>query len=171
MEQERSQMNPKDQWDLSTLYENDEAFEQDLARMDADTDAVVAFEGKLRDAETIAKFYQAMTALQRRMNNLLTYAMLRQSEDTRAPKAQELMAKGMNKAVLAESRCAFAEPEILALSEEKLKEIAEAKELVPYRFLFQELLDEKPHVLSAEAEQLLAGFPRFWKLRKPLRTV
>ena len=158
MEQERYQMNPKDQWDLSTLYENDEAFEQDLARMDADTDAVVAFEGKLRDAETIAKFYQAMTALQRRMNNLLTYAMLRQSEDTRAPKAQELMAKGMNKAVLAESRCSFAEPEILALSEEKLKEIAEAKELVPYRFLFQELLDEKPHVLSAEAEQLLAGF-------------
>ena len=43
MEQERSQMNPKDQWDLSTLYENDEAFEQDLARMDADTNAVVAF--------------------------------------------------------------------------------------------------------------------------------
>ena len=45
MEQERSQMNPKDQWDLSTLYENDEAFEQDLARMDADTDAVVALRG------------------------------------------------------------------------------------------------------------------------------
>lgn len=101
MEQERSQMDPRDQWDLSTLYENDEAFEQDLAGMDADTDAVAAFEGKLRDAETIAQFYRAMTALQRRMNNLLTYAMLRQSEDTRAPKAQELMAKGMNKAVLA----------------------------------------------------------------------
>lgn len=158
MEQERSQMDPRDQWDLSTLYENDEAFEQDLAGMDADTDAVAAFEGKLRDAETIAQFYQALTALQRRMNNLLTYAMLRQSEDTRAPKAQELMAKGMNKAVLAESRCSFAEPEILALPEEKLKEIAKARELQPYRFLLQELLDEKPHVLSAEAEQLLAGF-------------
>ena len=158
MEQERSQMNPKDQWDLSTLYESDEAWEQDLAKLDGDAQAVAAFEGKLKDARTIAAFYQAKTAMERRMNNLLTYAMLRQSEDTRAPKAQELMAKGMNQAVAAESRCSFAEPEILALPKEKLLEITESEEIRPWKFLLQELLDEKPHVLSAEEEKLLAGF-------------
>ena len=158
MEQERSQMNPKDQWDLSTLYESDEAWEQDLAKLDGDAQAVAAFEGKLKDARTIAAFYQAKTAMERRMNNLLTYAMLRQSEDTRAPKAQELMAKGMNQAVAAESRCSFAEPEILALPKEKLLEITETEEIRPWKFLLQELLDEKPHVLSAEEEKLLAGF-------------
>ena len=158
MEQERSQMNPKDQWDLSTLYESDEAWEQDLAKLDGDAQAVAAFEGKLKDARTIAAFYQAKTAMERRMNNLLTYAMLRQSEDTRAPKAQELMAKGMNQAVAAESRCSFAEPEILALPKEELSEIARSEEIKPWSFLLQELLDEKPHVLSAEEEKLLAGF-------------
>ena len=158
MEQERSQMDPRDQWDLSTLYQSDEAWEQDLTKLDTDAKAVAAFAGKLKDAKTIAAFYQAETSLERRMNNLLTYAMLRQSEDTRAPKAQELMAKGMNKAVAAESLCSFAEPEILALPEEELKEIAESEELRPYRFLLQEMIDEKPHVLSAEEEQLLAGF-------------
>ena len=40
MEQERSQMNPKDQWDLSTLYESDEAWEQDLVKWDGDAQAV-----------------------------------------------------------------------------------------------------------------------------------
>ncbi len=158
MDQERSQMDPKDQWDLSTLYQDDKAWEQDLGKLDGDADAVAAFAGKLNDAKMIAAFYRAETTFQRRMNNLLTYAMLRQSEDTRAPKAQELMARGMNKAVAAESRCSFAEPEILALPEEKLKEIAESEELKPYRFLLQELIDEKPHILSAEGEQLLAGF-------------
>ena len=71
MEQERSQMNPKDQWDLSTLYESDEAWEQDLAKLDGDAQAVAAFEGKLKDARTIAAFYQAKTAMERRMKNLL----------------------------------------------------------------------------------------------------
>ena len=158
MEQERNQMDPKDQWDLSTLYQDDEAWEKDLAKLDGDAQAAAKFKGKLVDAKAIAAFYQAETALQRRMNNLLTYAMLRQSEDTRAPKAQELMAKGMSRAVAAESLCSFAEPEILALPEEKLKKIAGAEELKPYRCLRQELIDEKPHILSAEEERLLAGF-------------
>lgn len=157
MEQERAQMDPKDQWDLSSLYADDKAWEEDLARMDEDTEKAASFAGKLKDAESIAAFYEAQTALERRMNNLLTYAMLRESEDTRAPKAKELMAKGMSRAVEAESRCAFAEPEILSLPKETLESIAESEPLRPYRFLFQELLDEKPHVLSREEEELLSG--------------
>ena len=156
--QERSHMDPAYQWDLTTLYADETAWTADLEKVGSDIDAAAAYEGRLNNAADIAGYYAAYAALSRRMDNLLTYAMLRQTEDTRAPQANELWARGMNKAVEADLRCAFAEPEILSLSEEQLKEILDAQEMQPYRFLLQQLLDQKPHVLSAEAEQLLAGF-------------
>ena len=151
-------MDPAYQWDLTTLYADDAAWEADLQMIDADIDAAASHEGKLSSAADIAAFYRDYTALSRRMDNLLTYAMLRQSEDTRAPEANTLWAKGMNRAVDADLRCAYAEPEILSLPADVLLQIRDAEEMAPYRFLLQQLLDEKPHVLSAEAEQLLAGF-------------
>ena len=155
---ERSQMDPACQWDLTTLYENVEAWSADLGRIDADIAAAAAFEGKLNTAENIAGYYEAYTALSRRMDNVLTYAMLRQTEDTRAPETNELWARGMAKAVDADLRCAYAEPEILSLPAGELTAIRDSEVMAPYRFLLQQLIDEKPHVLSAEAEQLLAGF-------------
>ena len=151
-------MDPAYQWDLTTLYADDTAWEADLPTLDTDIDAAASYEGKLNNASDIAAFYRDYAALSRHMDNLLTYAMLRQCEDTRSPEANVLWAKGMGKAVEADQRCAFAEPEILSLPAETLSEILNAEELRPYRFLLQQLIEEKPHVLSAECEQLLAGF-------------
>ena len=52
----------------------------------------------------------------------------------------------------------FAQPEILSLDEETLKAIVKDEKLAPYAFYMQKLLDEKPHVLSAKEEALLASF-------------
>ena len=155
---ERCAMDPAYQWDLSSLYKDEAAWETDLNRIDADIDAAAGFEGKLHTADQIAGYYAAYTALSRRMNNLMTYAMLRQCEDTRAPEANGLWARGMAKAVDADLRCAYAEPEILSLPADELEVIRDSEAMAPYRFLLQQLIDRKPHVLSAEAEQLLAGF-------------
>ena len=155
---ERCAMDPAYQWDLSSLYKDAAAWEADLERVDADIDAAAGYEGKLHTADQIAGYYAAYTALSRRMDNLMTYAMLRQCEDTRAPEANGLWARGMAKAVDADLRCAFAEPEILSLPAAELEAIRDCGVMAPYRFLLQQLIDRKPHVLSAESEQLLAGF-------------
>ncbi len=156
--QERNQMDPQYQWDLSSLYENDAAWEADFASAPTLIEKTAAFQGKLTGAAQVRACLDASTELTRRLDNLLTYAQLRQSEDTRSTKAQELWARGMALAVQAESRTSFVNPEILSLPEATLREIAASQECAPYRFLLQQLLDEKPHVLSAECEQLIAGF-------------
>ena len=156
--QERSQMDPQYQWDLSSLYENDAAWEADFASAPTLIEKTAAFQGKLTGAAKVRACLDASTELTRRLDNLLTYAQLRQSEDTRSTKAQELWARGMALAVQAESHTSFVNPEILSLPEATLREIAASQECAPYRFLLQQLLDEKPHVLSAECEQLIAGF-------------
>ncbi len=155
---ERKDMDPQFQWDLSTLYENDEAWEKEFNGIAPLVEKTAAFQGKLKDAKTIREFLDTSMELERHLDNLLTYASLRQSEDTRDAKAQELWAKGMGLAVEAQSRTSFADPEILALPEETLRQIVDAPETEPYHFILQQLLDQKPHILSAEAEQLLAGF-------------
>ncbi|MCI6757261.1 MAG: oligoendopeptidase F, partial [Lachnospiraceae bacterium] len=122
--QERSQMDPQYQWDLSSLYENDAAWEADFASAPTLIEKTAAFQGKLTGAAQVRACLDASTELTRRLDNLLTYAQLRQSEDTRSTKAQELWARGMALAVQAESRTSFVNPEILSLPEATLREIA-----------------------------------------------
>ncbi len=167
---ERKNMDPAFQWDLSTLYKDDAAWEKDFAAVDADVDKVAAFQGKLNTAADIRACYDASTALERRFNNLLTYAMLRESEDTRDPAAQALMARGMSKYVAAGSRVSFAEPEILSLPAQQLKKIADDPVMEPYRFALEQLIDEKPHVLSAEEEQIMANFGEVFEAPKEIAT-
>ncbi len=50
---ERKDCDPRYQWDLTTLYRDDSAWEKDLASLGAAADAVAAFQGKLRDAASI----------------------------------------------------------------------------------------------------------------------
>lgn len=155
---DRSEMDPRYQWDLTSLYADDAAWEKDLASLEDACSAVTAFQGKLKDAKAIRGYYDAETAFERKLGNIYTYAMLRHDENTAANNAQVLLAKASTAYAQYASRLSFAEPEILALPEETLKALVDDPLLAPYRFLLQQLLDEKPHVLSAENEALLASF-------------
>ncbi len=158
MEKKREQLNPADLWDLSTLYASDEVWKEDSGKLEKDIQSVEAFRGKLAGADAIRAYFDADTALSRRLNNIATYAMLRLSENTKDTKAQELMSAANRFIVQAMARTAFARPEILTLPEEKLREITDSEVLAPYRFLMQELVEEKPHVLSDREEALLGSF-------------
>ena len=155
---ERKDCDPRYQWDLTTLYRDDSAWEKDLASLGAAADAVAAFQGKLRDAASIRGYFDAETALERKLDNVYTYAMLRHDEDTAKDDAQVLLAKAGAAYAQVVTKVSFAEPEILSLPEEDLQKITEDPLLAPFQFEMEKILLEKPHVLSAENEQLLASF-------------
>ena len=155
---ERKDCDPRYQWDLTTLYRDDSAWEKDLASLGAAADAVAAFQGKLRDAASIRGYFDAETALERKLDNVYTYAMLRHDEDTAKDDAQVLLAKAGAAYAQVVTKVSFAEPEILSLPEEDLQKITEDPLLAPFQFEMKKILLEKPHVLSAENEQLLASF-------------
>ncbi|HPY99839.1 MAG TPA: oligoendopeptidase F [Clostridiales bacterium] len=155
---ERAVMDPRFQWDLSTLYENDDAFESDLKTLDTLVDAAAAFRGKLNTAANIRAYMDAETQLERKLSDLFCYANLRRSEDTRAEAAQSMYMRIYGIYVQAVTRIAFAVPEILSLPEETLKAFATAPELESYAFSMDNLLRRKPHTLSEAEETLLARF-------------
>lgn len=155
---ERSEIDPQYQWDLTRLYKDDAAWEQTLAGLDKQVQAVAAFAGRLKDAQTIRDYLDASVTLSRTLSNLYCYASMRRSEDTRAEAAQSMYARISAAYAGAVAALSFAEPEILALPEETLQEIQKADCLKEYRFVLENLIRQKPHTLSAPEEKLLASF-------------
>ena len=155
---ERKEIEEQYKWDLTTLFESDEVWGKELERLDAMTEELAAYRGRLKSAPVIRRFLDAQTQMERLLSDLFAYASMRKSEDTRAEAAQNLYARIYRKYVQVSSALAFASPEILALPEEQLKEAAASDDLEPYRYNMEKLLREKAHMLSAEQEQLLAGF-------------
>ena len=163
---ERKDMDPAFQWDLTSLYKDDEAWEAAFGQLAQKVDAVAAFDGKIAqtdgDGGAAAKCIRALmeteTELDLLLSDLFSYANLRRSEDTRASQAQIMYARIYAKYVEAVTRTAFIQPQILSLSEETLRAAMEKEDLAPYRFTMEKLLRQKPHTLSEKEEALLARF-------------
>ena len=161
---DRKDMDPAFLWDLSSLFKDDEAWEEAFAGLSQKVDAVAAFDGKIvqaDDGETsknIRALLEAETELDLLLSDLFSYANLRRSEDTRAPQAQKMYARIYAKYVEAVTRTAFVQPQILSLSEETLRQLMETEALAPYRFVMEKLVRQKPYTLSEKEEALLARF-------------
>nr|WP_317402326.1 oligoendopeptidase F [uncultured Gemmiger sp.] len=154
---ERSEIDPQFQWDLTKLYKDDAAWEQTLAGLDKQVQAVAAFAGRLKDAKTIREYLDTSMTLSRTLSNMYCYASMRRSEDTRAEAAQSMYARISAAYAGAVAALSFAEPEILALPEETLQAIQQDECLKEYRFVLENLVRQKPHTLSAPEEKLLAS--------------
>ena len=155
---ERKEIDSQYKWDLTPMYQDDAAWEADFATLDDQVQAMTAFAGTLKDAISIGAYLDAGTELGRKLSNLYCYASLRRSEDTRAEAGQSMYARITTKYVQAMAAMAFAEPEILSLPEETLREIVNDEQLADHKFTMENLLRQKPHTLSGSEEKLLATF-------------
>ena len=143
-------------WDLTPLYVSPEAWDADFARLDAAAAPVLAMQGKLDSAAAVARLLAAETELDRLLERLHTYAHLRHDEDTvqDANQAREARIRARYAEIAAE--CAWITPELLAHPEAEIRAWLEAPELKDCRRTLLKVLRNKPHVLSAAEETLLA---------------
>ena len=155
---DRSELDTQFQWDLTPMFENDDAWEATLASLDADIESLSAFAGKLNDAVTIGAYLDASTEVGRKVERLYCYASQRHDEDTRDDKAQSMYARVGSKYVKMAAALSFAQPEILSLPEETLTAIVNDPAVADYKFNLEDLLRSKPHTLTKAEEKLLASF-------------
>lgn len=153
---ERKDMNQEFFWDLSTLFKSDEDWENAFAEIDKYFEELAAYSGKLNNAKIIAEFSDKMTLAERKLYNLYVYAHQRYDEDTRAEKAQGMFSRMSTKASQLVSLTAFAEPEILSLPDDKLKELLASEKLSEHKFNMEKLVRNKPHTLTEKEETLIA---------------
>lgn len=156
---QRNEINEKDTWDLSTIFETDQKWEEELALLTEDTKQAASLEGHLLDsAENLLDITERYLDLSRRLEKLYVYAHMKNDQDTRVAKYQEYYAKAMTLYSQLDQVFSFYEPEFMAITEDQYQNfLAEEPKLQPYKHFFDKLLQNKDHVLSQREEELLAG--------------
>ena len=144
-------------WDLEALYPDAKAWEADFGKLKGKAEAFAAFKGRLAESPAVLKAaIEASDDFDRLAEKVYSYAHMRSDENTsvganraRVDKVSALLSR------LAPLETWF-DPEIMAIPDDRMRELLDAPELAFYRRSLLELLREKPHVLS-EAEERLLG--------------
>lgn len=159
MTKQRNDISEQYQWDLTTIFPTDEAWESEWAALQADVEKAAGLAGHLLDsAKSLLEISETQLGLMRRMETLYVYASMKNDQDTREGKYQEFQAKALSLYSVLSQAFAFYEPELLQLTQEQLEVFMEEEPaLKQYCHQFEKLLAGKPHVLSQEVEEVLAA--------------
>ncbi|ANZ33406.1 oligoendopeptidase F [Staphylococcus carnosus] len=151
----RKDIPEQEKWDLSDLFESDEAFYQTLDDVLKTTEQFKdKYSGQLNTVENVKAALPELSEILIQIDRLGNFAEMRYSVDTTDEAGQKLSAKLSTSYGKIASRLAFVESEILALSDDQLDQlIAET----PYPHYLKKLKKRKPHQLSYEVEKTLAA--------------
>lgn len=145
-------------WRLEDIFASDEAWDKEYKEVKELLPSAEQFKGKLGD--NAEKLFEALTfqdEVAERLGKLYAYSHMRSDQDTTNSFYQSLDSR-MN-SLLAEMGSAFAYlvPEILSIDEDKLASfLNEKSELQVYKHALEQINLQRPHVLSADQEALLA---------------
>ena len=155
----RSEIPVEDTWAIEDLFVNDEAWEQALAALLPEKDALAAYAGHLADsAETLCAYLTKMEQVNSQGSLLANYCMRRSDVDTRNATYQAMVGKFMGIVVALGAATSFETPEIMAISNETLDEFyAQCPDLERYRRYLTDLRRRKEHILSPAEEKILAS--------------
>lgn len=146
------------EWKLEDIYANDQLWEQDYQEVERLIGEVESHRGQLASSAL-----ELLTALQSRdqlemlNEKVFTYAAMRQDEDNANPTYQALKGRAFGLNTRVNTATAYIVPEILEIPEDKLHNYyQQEQELKTYRFFLDELIRQRPHVLSEAEENILA---------------
>lgn len=155
---ERKDIPKEYKWDLESMYESNELWEEDFNKVKELADEIVKYKDKVvENSETLYEVLTKRDEIMRLASNVFAYSHMRLDEDSRNSTYQALNDRAMNLYVLVDEKTSFIVPEILKLTEEELKNFfKEKEELKLYKQFLENILRRKDHVLSPGEEALIA---------------
>ncbi len=154
-EQERKY--PNDTWDLTTIFKNDEAFEEALKEVEGYLGKEEQFKGHLADsADKLCDALALEDEIGTKLEKVYVYAHLKQDQDTSNDKYTGFESRAHQLIIKISSAWSFLVPEILQIDEDKLQSFIETNDnLKRYEFDLKLINEKRPHILDAEQERLL----------------
>jgi oligoendopeptidase F len=153
----RSKVKTEDTWDLSSLFKSDDEWEKAFVAWEKQIPKYAKFRGTLGDGPAaLAKLFEFDCEFDRAAERIGVYASLKTTEDMADSRYQRMQGRYEHAATLAAEAASFIRPEILALSDKKLKEYLAAKQLSAFKLQLERLTRYKPHTLTPGEEKLLA---------------
>lgn len=154
----RSEVPEELKWRLEDIFATDEEWETEFQSIQELAGEAASYNGTLgNSAEQMHAFFSWQDVLLERMGRLYTYAHMRYDEDTQNAHYQGMNDRAKMLYTQIAGALSFADPEILSIDEEKVNGfVASFEPLQLYKKVLDDLNKQRPHILSAAEENLLA---------------
>lgn len=154
---ERQEIDSRDKWAIEDLYADDFLWEKDLAYVKEGIEELKGYEGRLDESvEAFADFINLYKKVNMIFEKVYVYANEKMHENTLDEKYQQMAGEaGIVEAMLS-TATAFFEPELLSLSEERVKEYLKEDKLSYLSQYVDNIFRKKAHTLSQNEERILA---------------
>lgn len=154
----RQDVDVTETWNLESIYATNEAWEEEFESVKAMLPLLVEYKGRLgQSGETLYEGLQLRDEVSRRLYKLYTYAHMRYDENTADSFYQAMNDRARTLASQIGATLAFMTPELLAVPESTIETyLNENPDLAMYRHAFDELNQEREHVLTEAEEAILA---------------
>lgn len=154
----RSEISSENKWKLEHIYASNDLWEKDFETLKKLAAKVATFKGTLgENSNNLLDCLNSNTEMERLFEKVYVYAHMRSHEDTTDALYQGFADRADSLSSELSSANSFITPEILAIPDDKLKAfLSENKALQFYDKYISEKTRNKPHILSAEEEQILA---------------
>jgi oligoendopeptidase F len=145
-------------WDLASVYPSDAAWEAATRAAEADLEQPTQYRGHLGDsAEVLLAALQTRDRLSAEVWRIYLYASMQAAVDSSDQAAQARVQRAGSLFARLGAASAYIEPELLSLAPEHIgRFLADSSELAVYEHYFDRLERRRPHVRSAEVEEILA---------------
>ena len=144
-------------WDLEALYTDTAAWEKDFALLKEKAENFAAYKGRLAEAPAVLKAaIEASDEFDRLAEKVYSFAHLRSDENTSIGSNRARVDRVTTLLSQLSPLEAWFSPELMAIPDARMQELLNAPELAFYKRSLEELLREKPHILT-EAEERLIG--------------
>ena len=155
---DRNEMKPEFLWRLDHIFKEDMLWEKDFEEVEAMAENMKKFQGKLGcGAEILAEALDFSMELSRAFEKVYVFSQMKSHEDSEVGKYQAFASRAEGLASIVAISIAFISPEILNIEDDILKGFIQRNEKLKfYKKYLDEIIRNKPHVLSLEQEKLLA---------------
>lgn len=147
-------------WDLTKIYEDEEAFEKDLAyARDEIIPALASLEGKLSDEKNFAEFHRLQREADRVLSKLGMFASMRSDLDKKNVANASALSKIEYLFSQYGSAVSYADPEILEIGKEKIDQyLKDHPEDQDFDFEYDKLFRGAKFTLPSAQEKLMSYF-------------
>lgn len=162
MAKQRSEISASDKWNVEAIYPSvndwEIAFQKSAGQSQRPRwPQITSIRGTLSQGpEAIKKALDLISGLDRELAKLFVYAKSNHDVEITEEKNKTLYGKIFSLLSDFQEEIAWFEPELLSLSDNMIKTALASPILAEYKFHLEKILRIKPHVLSAEQEELLA---------------
>lgn len=154
---ERGQVKEEHTWNLSRLFESNEAWERGLERYKKLYPRIAEYKGKLAGSlRLLHECLETLMETERLSERLGYYAHLRVTENEGDDAAQARMSRYMQAATEEGAVLSFIMPELQTFPDDYIQKIYADERFAGYGIFLKKIFRFKPHVLSESGERLLA---------------